>query len=63
MTEQFLNVLFNTELNEANTLYKWANLGHVAYSMKTARDPSVGTLDRKVKTKTSRGSKNYLMYF
>lgn len=51
MTEQFLNGLFNTELNEVNTLYKWANLGHVAFSIKTARDPYVGTLNRKVKKK------------
>lgn len=62
MTEQFLNGLFNTELNEVNTLYKWANLGHVAFSIKYARDPSVGTLDRKVKTKTSHGSKNYFKF-
>lgn len=63
MTEQFLNGLFNTELNEVDTLYKWVNLGHVAFSIRTARDPSVETLDRKVKTKTSRGSKNYFKFF
>lgn len=62
MTEQFLNGLFNTELNEVNTLYKRANLGHVAFSIKTARDLSVGTLDQKVKTKTSRSSKNYFKF-
>lgn len=57
MTEQFLNGLFNTELSEVNTLCIWANLGHVAFSIKTARDPSFRTLDRKVKTKSSRSSK------
>lgn len=63
MREHFLNGLFNTELNEVNTLYKWANLGHVAFSIKTIRDPSVGTLDQKVKTKTSRSSKNYFKFW
>lgn len=63
MTEQFLNGLFNTDINEVKTLYKWAYLGHVAFSIKTARDPSVGTLDQKVKTKTSRGTKNYFKFF
>lgn len=58
MTEQFLNGLFNSELNDVNTLYKWANLGQVAFSIKTARYPSVGTLDRKVKTNTPCCSKN-----